>query len=80
MPRDNCALADLGYCSGRDVTITFDNRDALQSYRARVLWTRLKALEYPPTLIVANTPTDTFMLFTETKRTAKAHIYEEKTP
>jgi hypothetical protein len=80
MPTENCTVANLDYCAGREVTITFDNRDPAQSYRARVLWTRLKALDYPPVLIVANTPTDTFMLFVETNRTAKAHIYEEKTP
>jgi hypothetical protein len=78
MPRDNCSLANIDYCAGREVSISFDDRDPLQKLRARILWTRLKALTYPPTLIIANTPTDTYMLFVESKRIAKAHILEDK--
>ena len=78
MPGDSCMLADISYCEGREVTITFDNADAAQSFRARALWNRLKALEYPPTIITANTPKETFMYFTAQKRLVRARVFEEK--
>lgn len=78
MPGDNCMLANIDYCAGREVSISFDNRIASQNFRARALWARLKALEYPPTIITASTPTDTFMLFVDANRLVTGHIYEEK--
>jgi hypothetical protein len=80
MPDDNCMLANIDYCAGRSVSITFDDRIASQKFRARALWQRLTAMEYKPTIITANTPTDTYMLFVEANRLAKGHIFEEKTP
>lgn len=74
MPPENCALADLSFCAGKVVTMTFDTADAVQAYRAKVIRKKLLEAEQKPKAIISNTPKATYLENIETKKALRVNI------
>ena len=74
MPLENCALADLSFCAGKVITLTFDNADAVQAYRAKVIRKKLLEAEQKPKAIISNTPSATYLENIETKKVLRVNL------